>query len=275
MQERKEKLMHTGMAELKTTRLYYEAMGEGLPLVLIGAGGGLDSRQWDDQFQIFSYHSCTIRYDVRGVGRSDQPSEVFSHVQDLYELLEFLHIEKVSLLGLSFGAGLALDFSLAHPEKVAALIVVAPLLSGYTFSEVYRQKMSSFSLAREQGAAEAVQYLLDSSIYLVTRSTSMRERVRSLLLENTHLFEPANPFARFSLPLDPEVRHRLNEISAPMLIVMGEQDQPDIHTIATILEQEVAKARRVEIAGAAHMINLDQPETFNHVVLNFLAQCGA
>jgi pimeloyl-ACP methyl ester carboxylesterase len=60
----------TGFAEVDGTRLYYETLGEGHPLVLIH-GGYMDRRMWDDQFYVFSQHYRVIRYDVRGFGKSE------------------------------------------------------------------------------------------------------------------------------------------------------------------------------------------------------------
>src|SRR5881398_3508737 len=70
--------------------LYYETAGEGPPLVLIHAGF-LDSRMWDDQFQLFPKGARVIRYDVRGYGKSSQPGEEYSDAEDLFALLKHLN----------------------------------------------------------------------------------------------------------------------------------------------------------------------------------------
>ncbi len=71
--------------------LFYETAGEGPPLVLIHAGF-LDSRMWDEQFQLFAKDARVIRYDVRGYGRSSRPSEEYSDAEDLLSLLQDLAI---------------------------------------------------------------------------------------------------------------------------------------------------------------------------------------
>src|SRR6266851_3278425 len=114
----------TGFAELNGTRLYYEVAGEGHPLVLIH-GGLVDRRLWDDQFDVFAQHYRVIRYDIRGFGNSDVPAGPYSNYEDLYGLLKFLGVEKAYIMGLSMGGGIDIDFTLAHPEMVAALIPVA------------------------------------------------------------------------------------------------------------------------------------------------------
>jgi pimeloyl-ACP methyl ester carboxylesterase len=64
--------LQTGFVETNGTKLYYEMMGEGHPLVLIH-GGYIDRRMWDDQLAVFAQHYQVIRYDVRGFGKSELP----------------------------------------------------------------------------------------------------------------------------------------------------------------------------------------------------------
>src|ERR1700686_488233 len=90
----------TGFVETDGTKLYYEVMGEGLPLVLIH-GGYMDRRMWDDQFAVFAQHYRVIRYDVRGFGKTELPQVPYTDRQDLYNLLSFLGVEKTYILALS------------------------------------------------------------------------------------------------------------------------------------------------------------------------------
>jgi pimeloyl-ACP methyl ester carboxylesterase len=94
----------------------------------------------------------------------------------------------------------------------------------------------------------------------------MRERVRQM--ETANLAQDAE--AVESDPLEPPAVGRLSEIQAPTLVLIGAHDVPDMLTIADLLEREVAGARKVVFAGAAHLPNMEQPEEFNRVVLDFL-----
>lgn len=123
--------VQTGRADVNGTTLYYEVVGEGHPLTLVH-GGLVDRRLWDDQFAVFAQHYRTIRYDIRGFGDSAMPTHGdFTMVDDLYHLLQFLGVEKTYLMGLSLGGGSAIDFTLAHPEMIDALIPVAAGVSGF------------------------------------------------------------------------------------------------------------------------------------------------
>ena len=71
--------------------------------------------------------------------------------------------------------------------------------------------------------------------------------------------------------MDPPAITRLEELRVPMLVVVGELDMPDIHDIADMLVAANPNARKVVIEGVAHMVNLERPEEFNRVVLDYLA----
>ena len=83
----------TGFVETNGTKLYYEEMGEGHPLVLIH-GGYMDRRMWDDQFAAFAQHYRVVRYDVRGFGKTGLPQVPYTDRQDLFHLLSFLGVDK-------------------------------------------------------------------------------------------------------------------------------------------------------------------------------------
>ena len=105
-------------------QLYYEVQGEGPPLVLLHAGG-MDSKMWDAQFNDLSQQFRVVRYDLRGFGRSSIPEQSFYPVDDLYQLMQHLGLKRASLIGLSMGSGVALNFALEYPEMVEKLVLVS------------------------------------------------------------------------------------------------------------------------------------------------------
>jgi pimeloyl-ACP methyl ester carboxylesterase len=120
-----------GFAEVNGASLYYDVAGNGEPLVLVHAGIA-DRRMWDGQLKAFAERYRVIRYDMRGCGRSEAPTGAsFSHHDDLRGLLDFLGIERAILVGCTIGARTAIDFALALPERVRALALVCPSVSGF------------------------------------------------------------------------------------------------------------------------------------------------
>ncbi len=144
----------TGFAEVNGARLYYEVAGAGHPLTLIHAGIA-DHRMWDDQFAAFAARYRVIRYDLRGFGQSTLPPGPFSMVDDLRGLLASLGVERTYLLGCSMGGGIALDFTLTHPDQVDALILVGSGVSGRESSQGMRDAWAAVDAALDRDGIDA------------------------------------------------------------------------------------------------------------------------
>jgi len=114
----------TGRVAVEGGTLYYEVRGSGPPLVLLHAGG-VDLSMWDPQAASLARSFRLIRYDARGHGRSTAPAGPFSTVEDLRLLLGHLGVERASLVGVSMGAGVALDFAATYPNRVGRLVLVS------------------------------------------------------------------------------------------------------------------------------------------------------
>ncbi|MFJ9840857.1 alpha/beta fold hydrolase [Kitasatospora sp. NPDC101155] len=110
--------------------LWAERRGAGTPVVLLH-GSGMDSRLWDAVVPELSRHHDVIRYDARGLGRSTPPERTFDDVEDLRAVLDHFGLDRAALVGLSMGGETALDFTLAHPERVTALALIGASVSGH------------------------------------------------------------------------------------------------------------------------------------------------
>ena len=269
-------MTQTGFAELNDTRLYYEVAGEGHPLVLLH-GGLVDRRLWDDQFAVFAQHYKVIRYDMRGYGDSGllkKDTKPYSLRQDLHALLQFLGIEKTYLIGLSMGGGMAIDFTIEHPEMVDALITVGAGVSGFESEDGDKSRWDEVGEAFKKGdIARAVEITLQVWTDGPARTPeqvdgAVRERVRAMTTRNFN--RPDDEDAPEPLSLEPPANARLSEIHVPTLIVVGEEDVRDMLAIGDILEAGIAGAKKVVIPGTAHHLNMEKPGEFNRVVLDFL-----
>jgi pimeloyl-ACP methyl ester carboxylesterase len=259
-----------GIAEVNGTKLFYETQGEGQPLVFIH-GGGFDRRMWDDQFELFSKQFRVIRYDVRGYGKSAMPTRPYSDVEDLYQLLNTLKVKKAHLVGLCMGSRIAVEFSLAHPEMVETLTASSPSLIGFPYSQEVVQglMMATFSIQNDDGTPAGEVWLKDPFNGPAMENPEVARKLRPIAVENSRSWL-VNPF--FHLPLFPLAIQRLPEIHVPTLLIVGERDLPDIHKIAQMLETSVAGTKKVSIAGAGHMVNVEKPKEFNKALLEFIAK---
>lgn len=260
-----------GIAEVNGTRLVYEVSGEGPPIVFVH-GFTLDMRMWDDQVTEFGSRRRVVRYDLRGFGTSSPPAigEGYSHADDLHALLEHLGIERAAVVGLSMGGWVAQEFALKYPESVSALILVDSILPGHPWGPQATATLEAvYRLGSEGRLDEAKAVWLAAPVFACSRRfpavVARLEQIVGdygcwkLLNEDSHL------------PLDPPAIARLHEIAAPTLVIVGEHDLPDFHEIAGRFAADIPGARTMVLPEAGHMANMDAPEAFNRVVLDFIA----
>jgi pimeloyl-ACP methyl ester carboxylesterase len=266
-----------GSAELNGTRIYYEVIGDGQPLIFLHSGL-TNSQMWDAQWEVMAQHHRVIRYDLRGFGWSRMPPGPFSPREDLYQLLRFLGIEQASLVGASMGGQLAIDFALEHPEMVAALILVGAGVSGEKPSAFLQERWQEIDAVTARGdLAQAVELELRIWVDGPRRSAArveptMREHVRQM---NTHnVTRAAEQDQSPPQPLEPPALSRLGEIDAPTLVVVGDLDVPDTLASADLLARDIRGAQKAVMPGAAHLPSMEQPEQFNRLVLEFLRSHG-
>jgi pimeloyl-ACP methyl ester carboxylesterase len=264
-----------GIAEVNGTRLAYEVTGDGPPVVFLH-GFTLDMRMWDDQVPAFAARHRVVRYDLRGFGASAPPvvDEPYTHADDLRALMTHLGIERAAIVGLSMGGWAAQEFALTYPESVDALILVGSVLDGHPWSPAAADVLEAISrLGAEGRLAEAKAGWLAAPIFAYSRGfPAVVARLEQMVAEYG-CWELLNEDPH--RPLDPLAIERLPEISAPTLAIVGEHDIPDFHTIADLLAARIAGAQTVVIPEAGHMANMDAPDAFNRVVLDFLASDGA
>lgn len=263
----------SGMADINGAQLYYEVKGTGYPLLLVHAGVA-DNRMWNMQVEPFSEVYQVIRFDLRGFGRSNMPSGSFSNREDIKALLDFLEIKSVYLLGISFGGLIALDFTLAHPEYVKALVLGAPSVSGAAPSERIRQFWDEEDAALEKGDLEGATELnlrlwVDEPHRESNQvSAEVRELVREMQLG---IFKKETPDDVEEIDLEPPAIERLGELEIPGQVLVGELDLEEKLELADRLVTEIPDCKKVVIPSVAHMLNMEKPEVFNRSVLDFLS----
>jgi pimeloyl-ACP methyl ester carboxylesterase len=256
--------------------LRHEVAGEGPPVLFIHEGI-CDSRMWEPQWRTFPRVHRTVRCDLRGFGRTPFPPERFSHARDVIELLDRLELGPAAIVGASLGGRVALEVALARPDRVNRLVLVAPGLPGHDWSETVRRFGEDEEAALARGDIDAA---VEANVRLWVvgprrRPEDVAPDVRRLVAEMQRrafeLQEPVWEHAEEEL-LVPDLPARCAELRVPPLILVGDEDVSDMHVIADHLASAIAGARKVEIAGAAHVPNLERPDEFDRIVLAFLCE---
>jgi 3-oxoadipate enol-lactonase len=244
--------------------LYWEARGEGEPLVFMHAFS-LDGRMWDPQITAFEKDFQVIRYDLRGHGRSAAPEDPYTGFDDLRALLDELGIERATLVGLSAGSEIAVNFAIQYPDRIAGLVLAAPGLSGYR-SPPLPWAQPVFQAVGAGDGQRAAELWAETPIMAVHSNRDAADLVTSLVLENWRLWT----YRRTEQPFSPPAIDRLSEIACRVLVIVGEADLPHIWDIARVIAHGVPDATTVGIAGAGHIVNLDAPDAFNEALAAFL-----
>jgi pimeloyl-ACP methyl ester carboxylesterase len=260
--------VHTGTVVSGEARLYYETAGSGPAVVFVHAGVA-DSRMWDLQFAQFSADFTVVRWDQRGCGKSPRAPGAFTRHQDLRAVLHSLDIARAAVVGASVGGKTALDFALTYPDHTAALVLVAPSVSGYQ-SPRY-PSLDAIDAAEERGdIATAVELELRLWVDGPRRAPDQVEpRIRELVRDmNTLTYQPGP--AGEEVQLEQPALRRLSGILAPTLVVVGDSDQPDRIDLARRVGRDIRGARTAIVPDAAHLVNMERPQQFNDLVLDFL-----
>lgn len=264
----------TGRVQVPGSSLFYESVGAGSPVILLH-GGNLDRRMWDVEFAALQRTHRVIRYDARGYGRSGRADTAFSAHHDLLAFMDALQLPRASLIGLSLGGRIAMDFALAHPDRVDRLVLVAPGISGGTWAEDADTTwlISAREAAQRHDSVGVARAWLGSAyIRTALRDSAMTRRVQDWVEDQASFWAGMIRHRDLEVEAVPPAANRLDELVMPILLVVGTGDTPYIQDVAQAIETRAANVRRVNIPGVGHMVNLEAPGPFLEAVTAFLAR---
>lgn len=246
--------------------LVWSLSGQGPRAVVLIHGSNLDYRMWRREVTELEGSYRVLTYDFRGHGTSADPTEPYSNWEDLAGVMDAAGIESAAVVGLSAGAGIALEFALARPGRVEQLVLVSPGLPGYVPTErpAFFADLVAALQARDWDRANRV--LLDSPV--MASAPADTALVREMVDGNRRLWT-LNP--SFAKPLNPPAIGRLGELRVPTLVLTGADDMADILKQADRAVVEIPFARGVRIPGGGHLLNLTSPDAFGRSLREFLA----
>ena len=182
-----------------------------------------------------------------------------------------------AVVGNSQGGRVALELAVHRADLVERLVLIAPGLPGWEWSDETREGWAAEEAAYEagdlEGAAEAsVRMWVDGP----NRSREevddgVRALVTEMVLRSYEMQQGAwESGAREDDVLDPPVSARLNEVRCPTLVLVGEEDVADMRSIAAHVADSIAGARLERLANAGHVPSLERPDEVNTLLLDFL-----
>jgi pimeloyl-ACP methyl ester carboxylesterase len=243
------------------TDLHHEVTGDG-PAVVFLHEGFVDSRSWDAQVPALAERFTVIRYDQRGYGRSPRWDGAYSNVDDLRTLLDSLGVDRAALVAASRGGRIAIEFALAHPERVSALVLVASGLRGFRFEVGTPEQEARWEEAEKTGDLEAMADI-DLEVWAPLGDAG---GLRQMALDNAHTNLVEDP----EVPPEQLAVDRLAELRVPTLVITGNEDVHAMDEIGDKLEREIAGARRVRMSACDHFPAIRKPDEFNRLLADFL-----
>ena len=261
-------------------KLYFEETGSGTPVVFVHEFAG-DHRSWEPQVRHFARRYRCIAYDARGYPPSDVPEAVSAYSQvraadDIVAVLDHLQIARGHVVGLSMGGFAALHFGFRHPARALSLVVGG---CGYGSEQSQRERF--------RAEAEAIAGLITSGGMAAFAQQYAYGPARVQ-------FENKDPrgFAEFKEQLTGhsaigsantqlgcqrerpslyDLTEQMKALTLPTLILTGDEDWPCLMP-GILMKQNIPTAALAVMPNCGHAVNLEDPDGFNAIVGNFLAQ---
>jgi 3-oxoadipate enol-lactonase len=259
------------------TRLHYESLGRrGAPAVLMIQGLGADKHGWDMQRFVLAGRYRVLALDNRGAGRSDKPFGHYTLEQmadDAVAVLDHAGVPSAHVVGASMGGAIAQIVALRHPDRVRSLTLACTACRNHPWRRELLAGWATHATERGMGAMtrEAARWVIGPRSF------------RRLLpafgwLGPLAMGRPSHAFAaqvRAILNADESLASHLADITAPALVLVGNQDILTPRGDSEELAERLPNAELVVISGAAHGFMVEHATRFNRVLLEFLGRVEA
>lgn len=256
--------------EIDGLRLAYRRAGEGPPLVLLHGGFGFDSRSWRRQFDTLTDQFMVVAWDAPGFGASSDPPETFrlpDYADCLAGLISALGLTSPHVLGLSFGAALALELYRRHPA-VPRTLVLAGAYAGWAGSlppEVVKQRLEQAMREEQLPPEEWVPNYVPGML----TDAAPRDMVEEITALMCDVHASANVTAMRAMA-EADLRDVLPRLDVPTLLLYGEADKRSPLAVANELHAQIPGSTLVVLPNVGHLSNFEAADRFDDEVRSFL-----
>jgi pimeloyl-ACP methyl ester carboxylesterase len=265
---------NVGMAvrtvSLPTATLSVTEAGDGAPLVFLHAFP-LSARMWARQLAALPPGWRGVAPDLRGFGASTGASarSVGEHADDVLALIASLGTGPVVLAGLSMGGYIAFECWRRRPAAIRGLVLADTRAEADT-DEARARRVAMQARARTEGTGAVIDAMLPGLLGATTQTSDphVAHEVRAWALETPG---EAVADALEALRTRPDSRPTLSTITVPTLVIVGVEDTLTPPTAARLIADGVVGASLVEVPGAGHLSNVEQPSAFDTALHRWLA----
>ena len=246
-------------------RLAVSVAGSGeLVLFLHGIRG--NRRNWAAQVEFFSHRFQAAAWDARGYGDSDDyegPLQFEYFTGDVMRVAEHFKAQKLHLVGLSMGGRIARNVALRAPERVQSLVLIS---TNPGFDAMSSEHVRRFVTERRNATPQSLRRLLGSR----PNHAAYQE-----LLDSVSRIHEASYQKTLEASVAQDRASQIEQIRAPTLVIAGEEDTVYPPELAHEMARRIPGAELLLFERTGHLANLEEPDRFNKVVLDFLSRHSA
>lgn len=258
--------------------IYMATAGSGDPLILLHGFTG-STETWTPHVPILSQKFRVITLDLPGHGKTESPAEIehydIKRSHDiLWSILEYLKITRTNLLGYSMGGRVALSFAIEHPDRINRLVLesTSPGLSDPDERQARIADDHALAARIENEGMEAFVNHWENIPLFDSQSEEIKAQQRPHRLKNNPQ-GLANSLRGMGTGAQPSYWERLSELQAPTLLIAGQLDAK-YSALARQMANVLPNRALAIVENAGHAVHLEQPQTFDKLVLDFLESKG-
>lgn len=246
-------------------RLHVRTSGDG-PLVILLHGWTLDWRIWLPQVALAQNLRLAMP-DRRGFGRSTAPPELAAECDDIDAIADYFGAKKLSVIGLSQGAAVALDYARSRPERLGTVALIGAPLHNVVAEQKDAPEIDRAAYSALVRDGKIAEMLTEWKRHPLTKASSNGQHLLEQILadyDGRDQMVDQEPLA-FS-------HSDIVGLAMPVLAIAGEADSPWRQQVANFIGTNAPHGKTKIIQNAGHIANVDQPETINILLETFLSQ---
>lgn len=257
----------------KQTNSYIVEGPTNAPAIIFIHGFPLNKTMWNKQIEELKKDYFVIAYDIRGHGSTDSGNDDFSielFANDLLRLMDALKIDKTILCGFSMGGYIALNAIENHPERFNSLI-----LCDTNCTADDREAKEKRTKSIESIKLNGLEQYADESLKKLFSPISLSKKTEEIALVREMIIKTSTESVcktLLALAKRKETCSRLHEITVPVLILVGNEDEITAPNLAIAMHEKIKSSTIHIIENAGHLSNMENPEQFNNYLVKFLTQ---
>jgi 3-oxoadipate enol-lactonase len=254
--------------------IHYEESGQGEETIVFSHGLLWSSRMFDNQVAVLKDNYRVITYDHRGQGQSEVTESGYDMdtlTDDAIALIETLNLGKVHFVGLSMGGFVAMRIAARRSDLVKSMILIETSAEPEPKENVPKYKMLSF-VARWLGFTLVTKSVMEIMFGQTWRNDSTRADEHQYWKQQLHNNDRIGVTRAVKGVVNRKgVVDELSNITAPTLILVGEEDVATVPAKAEAIHKAIPQSKLVYIPQAGHTSSVENPSAVNQAITDFLA----